>query len=136
LNTEENYIVFFDGVCNLCNTTVNFILQHNAKSNLKFSSLQSPFAKQFLSKFNIASTELSTIYFFENGQLFQKSDAVLGVAKHLATPYHWLYYFSFLPTGFRNLFYNFIARNRYRFFGQSKTCRLATIEEQTRFLED
>lgn len=136
MNTKENYIVFFDGVCNLCNSSVDFLMKHNTTGNLKFSSLQSGFAKQFLAKFNITTSQLSTIYYFENGALLEKSDAVLTISKHLSAPYRWLSFFSFLPTGFRNLLYNFIARNRYRFFGERNTCRIATAQEKARFLEN
>lgn len=111
-------------------------MRSNNKGNLKFSPLQSTYAIKFLSKFNITTTQLSTIYYFENGQLFQKSDAALAIAKHLSFPYSLIGYFSFLPTGFRNFFYDFIARNRYLFFGERNTCRVATAKEKTRFLED
>lgn len=111
-------------------------MQHNLKGNLKFSSLQSGFAKQFLAKFNISTSQLSTIYYFENGKLLEKSDAALAISKQLSAPYQWLRFFSFLPTGFRNLFYDFIAKNRYRFFGERNTCRIATTQEKARFLEN
>lgn len=136
MNTTENYIVFFDGVCNLCNSTVDFLIRYNTYENLKFSSLQSEFAKQFLAKFNITTTQLSTICFFENGEIFQKSDAALAIAQHLSAPFNWIRFFSFLPAGFRNFLYSFVARNRYRFFGQRDTCRIATAKEKVRFLED
>lgn len=98
--------------------------------------MQSAFAKQFLAKFNITTMQLSTIYYYEDEQLFQKSNAVLAIATHLSTPYNWLSFFSFLPTGFRNFFYTFIAGNRYRFFGKRNTCRIATVQEKARFIED
>jgi len=131
---EHNHIVFFDGVCNLCNNTVDFLMHHNKDGNLKFSSLQSEFANRFLSQHSIDLNELSTIYFYTNGQLHHKSKAAFNIAQHLNVPYRYLNFFSFLPEGFSNIFYDLIAKNRYRLFGKKETCRIPTQAELSRFL--
>jgi len=131
---EQNYIVFFDGVCNLCNNTVDFLIRHNTNENLKFSSLQSEFSREFLTEYLVDLSQLSTIYFYENGQLHQKSKAVFHIAQHLNAPYKHLNFFSFLPKGFTNIFYNLVAKNRYRIFGKKETCRIPTEAELRRFL--
>lgn len=131
---EHNHIVFFDGVCNLCNSTVDFLIRHNKNGTLKFSSLQSDFTSQFLAQQPIDLNQLSTIYFYTNGQLHQKSKAAFNIAQHLNAPYKYLNFFSFLPESFANFFYNIIAKNRYRLFGKKETCRIPTQAELSRFL--
>jgi len=131
---KHNHIVFFDGVCNLCNSTVDFLVRHNTDETLKFSSLQSEFAKQFLAQYSINLNQLSTIYFYTNGQLFQKSKAAFHIAKHLSVPFRYLNFFSFLPEGLTNFFYDLIAKNRYRWFGKKETCRVQTQAELSRFI--
>lgn len=131
---EHNHIIFFDGVCNLCNSTIDFLIRQNTDETLKFSSLQSEFAKQFLPKFSIDLNQLSTIYFYTNGQLYRKSKAAFNIAKHLPTPYRYLNFFSFLPSGLTDFFYNLIAKNRYRLFGKKETCRIPTQAELNRFI--
>jgi len=131
---EHNHIVFFDGVCNLCNNTVDFLMRHNKDGTLKFSSLQSEFASQFLTQYSIDLNQLSTIYFYANGQLHKKSKAAFNIAQQLNAPYRYLNFFSFLPEGISNFFYDLIAKNRYRLFGKKETCRIPTEAEVSRFL--
>jgi len=131
---QHQHIVFFDGVCNLCNNTVDFLIKHNTSATLQFSSLQSEFAAQFLPQHQIDLSELSTIYFYSNGQLHKKSKAAMGIAQHLNAPYSYLHFFSFLPEGFANFFYDLIAKNRYRLFGKKATCRIPTQAELSRFI--
>jgi len=131
---HHNHIVFFDGVCNLCNNTVDFLVRHNSDESLKFSSLQSEFAQQFLSQWSIDLNQLSTIYFYTNGQLYQKSKAAFNIAQHLKAPYGYLHFFSFLPVALTDFFYNLIAKNRYRLFGKTETCRIPTSSELNRFI--
>jgi len=131
---EHNHIVFFDGICNLCNSTIDFLVRNNPNENLKFSSLQSEFTRKFLAEYSINLNQLSTIYFYENGQLYKKSKAAFHIAQHLNAPYRYLNFFSFLPEGFTNFFYDLIAKNRYRLFGKKETCRIPTEAELSRFL--
>ncbi len=135
MNKRYEHIVFFDGVCNLCNHTVDFVMKHNSSENLYFSSLQSPFALNFFKQYDISLQQLSTIYFFNKGQLYHKSEAALRIAKHLDKPFKYLSIFSFLPIRFRNIIYDFVAKNRYRWFGKHDTCRIPTADELQRFLE-
>ena len=135
MNKPYKHIVFFDGVCNLCNSTVDFLMKHNSVEDLYFSSLQSPFALNFFKQYKISLQQLSTIYFFKDGMLYQKSEAALHIAQHLNKPYKYIAVFSFLPTGFSNIVYNFVAKNRYRWFGKNDTCRIPTANELKRFLE-
>jgi len=93
MNKTYNHIVFFDGVCNLCNHTVDFLIRYNGAEDLHFSSLQLSFATQFLETYSIKTAtlgipkidfqQLNTIYFYEVGKLYQKSEAVLNIVKHI-----------------------------------------------------
>ncbi len=125
----KSNIVFFDGVCNLCNWSVDFILKHDKKEHFSFASLQGETAKQYV------LTELSSvIYINESGEVFDKSDAVIEIAPHLFAFGKVLFVFKFIPKFIRDGFYNWIAKNRYKLFGKKDSCRLPSIEEKNRFL--
>ncbi|MBM9501315.1 thiol-disulfide oxidoreductase DCC family protein [Leptospira sp. 201903071] len=132
---RETPIVFFDGVCNLCNGTVLFFLDHNPKKNLRFASLQSEFAERILTKKNLPDVAPSSVLFLENGILYEKSNAVLKIAAHLSFPWNLASIFRWVPTLLRDIVYDWIAKNRYRWFGKSEACRIPSPELKSRFLE-
>lgn len=131
---EVRHIVFFDGKCNFCNSTVNLLFSKNRKRNLFYSSLQSEFAKDFL-PFTVDDENLGTIYYFSNGVLYSKSTAVLMVLKELTLWYSILMVFLIVPSILRDMVYNLIARNRHRISGKRDTCRVPSSEEKQFFLE-
>lgn len=129
-------IVFFDGVCNFCNGTVDWIWKYNNDENLYFSSLQSDFASMFLGNFNIKNIELNTIYFYDNGKVKERSKAVLSIMTYLKNPWKWIGSFLLIiPSFFSDFFYTIMAKVRYKIAGKRDTCRLPTKEERSRFLE-
>lgn len=132
--SKDMKIVFFDGVCNLCNSVVDFTMQNNPKKDIYFASLQSDFAIDFLAKHNFDASELNTFYFYEKGKIYNRSDAGLNLAKNLRSPYRIASILLLVPKNFRNPVYNFIAQNRYRFFGKKDTCRLPSEKERSFFL--
>jgi predicted DCC family thiol-disulfide oxidoreductase YuxK len=127
-------IVFFDGVCNFCNSTVDTIYKRNKKRDIHFASLQSDFARDFLSKHGISSTDLDTIIYYSEGKFYTKSSAVLQLSKKLSIPYNLLPAFLIVPRFLRDAVYSWIAKNRYRFWGKKETCRIPTEEEKAQFL--
>ena len=131
---EQNNIVFFDGVCNLCNSSIDFLVRHNRKRNLRFASLQSDFAKEFLADHPIDQKALESVLYFTNGKLYQKSNAILHIALELPFFFRLAYVFIIIPKGIRDSVYSWIARNRYRWYGKKETCRLPTPEERALFL--
>ncbi len=133
MTTTPQKIVFFDGVCGLCNQTIDFIIQQKT-TDLYFASLQSDFASTFLADYQVDTKQLDTFYFFNEGQLYNRSDAALQVAQYLKSPYRWLMYFGWIPRFVRNSIYNFIAKNRYRWFGKKESCRLPNPAEKMLFL--
>jgi len=131
---KKKKIVFFDGVCNLCNKTVDNIIRHDFTSEIYFAPLQSQVALKTLSQFSINPEDLESIIFYEAGVIHQQSTAALEICKYL-TGYKYLYFLKILPQSSRDFLYKIIARNRYKFFGRKNTCRIPTKEERERFLD-
>lgn len=133
---EVRYIVFFDGKCNFCNKTVDFIFK-NKKPNetLYFASLESEFAAKFLKSSNISLDKLDTIYFYSEGIIYDRSTAVLHLCGLLKSGYSLLRVFKIIPRSIRDRIYKIISKNRHRIFGLTSTCRISTEEERVFFLE-
>ncbi|MEM7106890.1 MAG: DCC1-like thiol-disulfide oxidoreductase family protein [Bacteroidota bacterium] len=130
-------VILFDGVCNLCNGAVNFIIDRDKMSQFKFAPLQSEFAERELSNVGINSEDLDTIILLTaNGKVRTKSSAALYIAKGLSGLWPLLFIFIILPKFIRDLVYDFVARNRYRWFGKSDQCRMPTPELTQRFIVD
>lgn len=126
-------IIFFDGVCNFCNASVNFIIDHDSTRRYRFASLQSELGQKTLQENGYSTVELNTILLLRSGKLYQKSTAALEIARYL-TGWSWLYGFILLPRFIRDAFYGLVARNRYRIFGKSESCRIPTPEERSLFI--
>lgn len=126
-------LVLFDGVCNLCCTSVQFIIRNNKKKDLKFASLQSEFGQNQLSKYHLSS-EVRTIVFIKNANAYLRSDAALEICAELNGFYPTLKFFKFIPASLRNWIYNWIAKNRYRWFGKKEQCWIPTSELSSRFI--
>jgi predicted DCC family thiol-disulfide oxidoreductase YuxK len=132
---NQNYeIVLFDGVCNFCNSSINFVIDHDPEKHFKFAPLQSDIGQDILRKFNKNTEDFDSIILLKDNQLYQKSEAALEIAKHLSGFWKYLSVFSILPTFFLNFFYDIVAKNRYRIFGKSDSCRMPTAELRERFL--
>lgn len=129
-------VVFFDGVCNLCNWSVDFIIKRDTEGVFKFASLQSDVAKGLLDEHrSIVDNGMRTIVLLKNDRLYYRSDAVLEICRDLSNPWPLLSMFKVIPRFIRDAVYRIISKNRYRWFGQRNTCRVPTVEEQQRFLE-
>jgi predicted DCC family thiol-disulfide oxidoreductase YuxK len=127
-------IVFFDGVCNLCNGAVTFILERDIGGRLRFAALQSNFAAKHLPALGKDPREISSILVLDEGRVLSESDAVLRISEELSRPWRWLSAFRVLPRFLRNALYRLIARNRYRLFGKRESCRIPKEGEAERFL--
>lgn len=127
-------VIVFDGKCGLCNKTVNWILKNDQKAVFKFTPIQGDFAKKTPSNLlNIDNP--NSIILLDNGLYYQKSDAIFRILKKLPFPWKLLNIFSFLPLKLTDYFYNFIAANRYRWFGKTEHCRVPLPEEKERFID-
>lgn len=132
---EQHPILLFDGVCNLCNGAVQFLIQRDPKGIFRFASLQSDAAQGLLSQFPQAPTDISTIILVEDGRMYTKSDAALRAARYLSGAWPALYGFIIVPRPIRNAVYDWIARNRYRWFGKKDQCMIPTPGLKERFLD-
>ncbi|MFT5886241.1 MAG: putative DCC family thiol-disulfide oxidoreductase YuxK [Arcticibacterium sp.] len=124
-------LILFDGVCNLCNGFVNFIIDRDKKKQFKFASLQSAYAQKLLKD---RPNDLDSVVFYDGESFLEKSEAVFEIAEILSG-YKWLRVLKVIPKGIRDSVYDFIAKNRYKFFGQRETCRISTPDLKGRFLE-
>jgi predicted DCC family thiol-disulfide oxidoreductase YuxK len=129
----EKPILFFDGVCGLCNGFIDFIFKYDSKEVLLVASLQGSKAKEVLPKELI--TDLNTVVLYKDGQIYQKSTAVLMVLKELSFPWGLASVFYILPAVLRDFFYMRVSVNRYLMFGKKSSCRLPTKSERSRFLD-
>lgn len=135
-------VVLFDGVCNFCNASVAFVLDHEREDRLLFAPLQSDAARTLIAEIcgEAAARELapegepSSMIFIEDGKLYERSSAALRIARHLRAPWRWLRVLTIVPRPIRDFFYRVLARNRYRWFGKREECRVPTPELRARFL--
>lgn len=127
-------IILFDGVCNFCNSSINFIIDHDPSNHFKFAALQSEIGQSILRKFNKNTEDFDSVILLKDNTLYEKSDAALEITKHLSGLWKYFSVFGIFPTFFLNFFYDIVAKNRYRFFGKSDSCRMPTVELRERFL--
>jgi predicted DCC family thiol-disulfide oxidoreductase YuxK len=116
---ENQSIVLFDGVCNLCNSAVAFILKRDKKKIFKLSPLQSSFSEELNQQFHFNQPQLNSIVLIENNKVYYKSTAALRVVKKLNGPIRFLYIFIIIPSFIRDAVYSVIAKNRYKWFGKN-----------------
>jgi predicted DCC family thiol-disulfide oxidoreductase YuxK len=126
--------ILFDGVCNLCNGFVNFIIVRDKANKFRFGSLQSPTVVDLLRQHNFLSDDLSTVVLLEGNKLYYQSTAVLKILKQLGGAWVLLYGFIIIPKPVRDFFYNLIAKNRYKLFGRQDACMVPTPELKAKFV--
>ncbi|MGZ8536773.1 MAG: thiol-disulfide oxidoreductase DCC family protein [Flavisolibacter sp.] len=129
-----SYIILFDGVCNFCNGMVNFAIRHDKKKQLRFAPLQSEAGQKLLADYNLSQEIFESFILIENGKMYQKSTAALRVVRFF--PWYWqeLQILRIIPPFIRNAIYDFIARNRYKWFGKKDVCMIPSPELRSRFL--
>lgn len=124
-------LILFDGVCNFCNSTVNFIIKKDRKDQFRFASLQSELGQTFLNKL---PTNTDSILYVRNNQVLTKSTAALYIAQDLGYPYKLLTLFKWIPTTWRDNCYDYIAKNRYRWFGKKEQCEIPSEQNRKKFI--
>jgi len=133
--TDQNPIILFDGICNLCNSSVKFILKRDVNEQLLFASLQSDASKKKLLQYDIKNNELSSIVFIDGHQVYQKSTAVLKICAYLSGPWKYFYMARYLPVSLTDYIYDLIANNRYRWFGKQDHCTTSMSKYKNRFIQ-
>jgi len=134
MTQHKHDIILFDGVCNLCNGAVTFIIKRDPKNNFKFAALQSDTGKELLVKHQINPQETDSIVLVRGDYAFAKASAALRIAQKMSGGWPLLYGFKIIPKFISSAVYDFIARNRYRWFGKQESCMIPTPELRSKFL--
>ena len=133
---KHKQLILFDGVCNLCNNSVQYVIKKDKANRFLFTPLQSETGQYFTNKFDINTEKVDSIILITNNNTFySKSTAALMVAKYLGFPTNCLFPFIIIPAFIRNWVYDFIAKNRYKWYGKKEACMIPTPELKAKFLE-
>lgn len=136
MSVQEKYdIVMFDGVCNLCNDAVDFIIVRDKKDKFKFGALQDETSKEILEEFDVKEDYLDSIILIRKDKIYYKSRAALEISRNLSGLWPLAYALIVIPSFIRDPIYDWIAKNRYKWFGKRETCRFPSDEERAKFLE-
>lgn len=132
---NDKKIILFDGVCNLCNNSVQFIIKRDKKDLFRYAALQSEVGQQLVQERGIDTSKVDSIILIDPGvAYFTKSDAALEISKSFGGLWGLLSVFSWVPTSIRNALYDLVARNRYKWFGKKEACMVPTPELKAKFL--
>ncbi|MBM3422748.1 MAG: thiol-disulfide oxidoreductase DCC family protein [Chlorobi bacterium] len=128
-------IVIFDGVCNLCEFSVNFIFEHDTAGHFFFTPAQSPLGASLFRRFGINTSRLDTVVLVRGERAFTRSAAAIEIASRLDMPWNLLAIFKAVPEPLRDMVYDLIAQNRYQLFGKKEQCMVPTEALRRRVLE-
>ncbi len=127
-------IILFDGVCNFCNGSVNFIIERDPQAYFKFAPLQSEVGEKLLKENGVDKIETDSVVLIEDGKIYTRTTAALRIAKRLSGYWSWFYGFTIVPGFIRDVFYKLFAKYRYKMFGRQEACMLPSPEVRERFL--
>lgn len=127
-------IILFDGVCNFCSGAVNFIIRQDKNKVFRFAALQSEAGQKLLEQYGLPKEKFDSFVLIDNGKVYKSSTAGLRLYSRLPWYWKWTQLFWIVPRFLRDAVYNFIARNRYRWFGKSESCMVPTADVRSRFL--
>jgi predicted DCC family thiol-disulfide oxidoreductase YuxK len=128
-------LILFDGVCNLCNSSVNFVIDRDRQAQFSFASLQSEVGAALLASQGMSNENLESVMLWKGGVLYKKSRAALEISRQLSGAWPLLYVFRIVPAFLRDLIYDFIANRRYKWFGRRDQCRIPEPGLKKRFVE-
>jgi predicted DCC family thiol-disulfide oxidoreductase YuxK len=131
---SSKQIILFDGVCNLCNQSVQFVIQRDSSSKFLYTALQSETGQRLLREYHLPVGNVYSVILLKNNKVYQRSSAALEIARGLNGLWPLFYAFIIIPPFIRNAVYDWIARNRYKWFGQRNECMIPTTELKSRFL--
>jgi predicted DCC family thiol-disulfide oxidoreductase YuxK len=133
---KDKKIILFDGVCNLCESSVLFVIKHDKKDIFRFVALQSDLGKEIIEHIGLSKKNIDSVILYEPGISYNyKSAAAIEIAKDLGGFFHLGTIFKIIPGGLRNVLYDYIAKNRYLWYGKKDSCLLPTEEIKSKFLE-
>lgn len=133
---QNKKIILFDGVCNLCDSTVQYIIKRDKKDIFRFVPIQSELGQKILKHLGISERNIDSIVFYEPGKAYYyKSHAALKIAKNLGGLYAYAIIFKLIPSFLRDLIYDYVAKNRYKWYGKKESCMIPTPELKEKFLD-
>ncbi|RTY92139.1 DUF393 domain-containing protein [Flavobacterium sp. RSP46] len=133
---KDKKIILFDGVCNLCDSAVQVIIKHDTKDIFRFVALQSDLGQKIIKHLGVNTQKTDSIILYQPGfAYYYKSEAALAIAKNLGGLFYLTTIFSIFPTSFNNYIYDYIAVNRYKWFGKKESCMIPTKELEAKFLD-
>ncbi|RTY80154.1 DUF393 domain-containing protein [Flavobacterium sp. LS1P28] len=133
---KDKKIILFDGVCNLCDSAVQVIIKHDTKDIFRFVALQSDLGQKIIKHLGVNTQKTDSIILYQPGfAYYYKSEAALAIAKNLGGLFYFVTIFSIFPTSFNNYIYDYIAVNRYKWFGKKESCMIPTKELEAKFLD-
>lgn len=131
----DKKIILFDGVCNLCDASVQFIYKHDKNDIFRFVAIQSELGQKIIKHIGVDTSKIDSIILYEPGLSYSyKAEAALTIAKNLSGIYSLLGYLNFIPNSIKNIVYDYIAKNRYKWYGKKDACMLPTPELKAKFL--
>ena len=130
----DNPIILFDGVCNFCNAAVNFTIKRDKQNKIRFAALQSDAGRQLVQQYGLPADDMRSFLFIENEKVYNRSTAALKVCRYLTGLWPLCYGLMIVPALIRNGVYDWIAKNRYKWFGERQECMIPTPEVRARFL--
>jgi predicted DCC family thiol-disulfide oxidoreductase YuxK len=134
---ENKSLILFDGVCNLCSSSVQYIIERDKSNRFVFAALESNLGKQIIEQYHIDPSKTDSILLYRKGKgVKSKSTAAILIAKHLGFPANLIYPFLIIPAFIRNFVYDFVAKNRYKWYGKKESCWIPSPELRIKFLED
>jgi len=131
---SRHHVIIFDGVCSLCNSSVNFIIKRDHSNRFVFAPMQSPAAQKLISDYNVENVGFDTFLLIKNGECYYRTNAAIEIAKDLRGAWSLLIVVKIIPRPIRDFFYRLFARNRYSIFGKTEICMVPTKELKNKFL--
>jgi len=134
---KDKALILFDGVCNLCNSSVLYVIKRDKQDAFLFAPLQGEIGQAIINEFNIDTQKTDSILLYQpkERRIYQKSNAALRIAKKLRFPTNLLTIFLIVPSFIRDRFYNYVAKNRYRWYGKKDACMIPTPELREKFID-
>jgi predicted DCC family thiol-disulfide oxidoreductase YuxK len=133
---NDKKIILFDGVCNLCNSSVQYVIKHDKKDEFRFVAIQSELGRKIIKHIGISQKNIDSVIFYKPGKVYYyKSSAALEIAKSLGGIFTYATIFRIIPSGIRDFLYDYIAKNRYKWFGKNESCMIPTPELKSKFLD-
>jgi predicted DCC family thiol-disulfide oxidoreductase YuxK len=133
---KDKKIILFDGICNLCNNSVQYVIKQDTKDVFRFVALESALGQKIMRHIGIADKNIDSIVVYQPGiAYYYKSAALIEITKSLQGIFHYGLLFKILPISLRDIVYDYIAKNRYRWYGKKESCMIPTPELKTKFLQ-